>query len=69
MTVMTSKPKLACSPNGPYALLNDMQAAPVPTRMRCSPFTAQVIFPASSRQKKGPPKRAFSRMDAVTRQS
>ena len=33
---MASKPKLACSPNGPYALLNDMQATPVPNLRRAS---------------------------------
>ena len=36
MAVMASKPKLACSPNGPYALLNDMQATPVPNLRRAS---------------------------------
>jgi CDGSH-type Zn-finger protein len=36
MAAMASKPKLACSPNGPYALLNDMQATPVPNLRRAS---------------------------------
>ena len=30
------KPKIACLPNGPYYLLNDMQAAPVPNLRRAS---------------------------------
>src|SRR5688572_19475903 len=29
-------PKIACLPNGPYYLLNDMQAAPVPNLRRAS---------------------------------
>jgi CDGSH-type Zn-finger protein len=36
MTVMDSKPKIACLPNGPYYLLNDMEAAPVPNLRRAS---------------------------------
>lgn len=30
------KPRIACLPNGPYYLLNDMQAAPVPNLRRAS---------------------------------
>jgi CDGSH-type Zn-finger protein len=33
---MASKPKIACLPNGPYYLLNDPQAAPVPNLRRAS---------------------------------
>ena len=33
---MTSTPKIRCSPNGPYALLNDMQPVPVPNLKRAS---------------------------------
>ena len=33
---MADKPKIACLPNGPYYLLNDMQAAPVPNLRRAS---------------------------------
>jgi len=33
---MRSKPKIACLPNGPYYLLNDMEAAPVPNLRRAS---------------------------------
>ena len=33
---MAAKPKIACLPNGPYYLLNDMQAAPVPNLRRAS---------------------------------
>jgi len=33
---MTSTPKIRCSPNGPYALLNDMQPVPVPNLQRAS---------------------------------
>ena len=33
---MASKPKIACLPNGPYYLLNDMEAAPVPNLRRAS---------------------------------
>jgi CDGSH-type Zn-finger protein len=36
MAVMDSKPRLACLPNGPYYLLNDMEAAPVPNLRRAS---------------------------------
>jgi len=36
MALMDSKPKIACSPNGPYALLNDMQTTPVPNLRRAS---------------------------------
>ena len=31
-----TKPRIACLPNGPYYLLNDMQAAPVPNLVRSS---------------------------------
>ena len=31
-----AKPKIACLPNGPYYLLNDLQAAPVPNLRRAS---------------------------------
>jgi CDGSH-type Zn-finger protein len=31
-----SKPKIACLPNGPYYLLNDMEAKPVPNMRRAS---------------------------------
>src|SRR6266853_323752 len=31
-----SKPKIACLPNGPYYLLNDMEATPVPNMRRAS---------------------------------
>jgi CDGSH-type Zn-finger protein len=33
---MAAKPKIACLPNGPYYLLNDMEAAPVPNLRRAS---------------------------------
>jgi CDGSH-type Zn-finger protein len=33
---MATKPKIACLPNGPYYLLNDMRAAPVPNLRRAS---------------------------------
>jgi CDGSH-type Zn-finger protein len=33
---MAAKPKIACLPNGPYYLLNDPQAAPVPNLRRAS---------------------------------
>jgi len=33
---MESKPKIACSPNGPYALLNDMTVTSVPNLRRAS---------------------------------
>jgi CDGSH-type Zn-finger protein len=33
---VASKPKIACLPNGPYYLLNDPQAAPVPNLRRAS---------------------------------
>jgi CDGSH-type Zn-finger protein len=33
---MASKPKIACLPNGPYYLLNDVEAAPVPNLRRAS---------------------------------
>jgi len=33
---MDPKPKIACTPNGPYYLLNDMQATPVPNLRRAS---------------------------------
>ncbi|HZE60791.1 MAG TPA: CDGSH iron-sulfur domain-containing protein [Burkholderiales bacterium] len=33
---MPEKPRLACLPNGPYYLLNDMQASPVPNLVRSS---------------------------------
>jgi CDGSH-type Zn-finger protein len=33
---MADKPRIACLPNGPYYLLNDMQAAPVPNLVRAS---------------------------------
>ena len=33
---MAAKPKIACLPNGPYYLLNDLQAAPVPNLRRAS---------------------------------
>jgi CDGSH-type Zn-finger protein len=33
---MASIPKIACLPNGPYYLLNDMEAAPVPNLRRAS---------------------------------
>src|SRR4051812_7381051 len=33
---MTTTPKIACLPNGPYYLLNDPQAAPVPNLRRAS---------------------------------
>ena len=36
MAVMDSKPKLACTPNGPYYLLNDMEVKPVPNLRRAS---------------------------------
>src|SRR5712691_6864134 len=36
MCAMDSKPKIACTPNGPYYLLNDMQATPVPNLRRAS---------------------------------
>jgi len=36
MAVMDSKPKLACTPNGPYYLLNDMEVKPVPNLRRPS---------------------------------
>ncbi len=36
MAAMDSKPKIACTPNGPYYLLNDMQATPVPNLRRAS---------------------------------
>jgi hypothetical protein len=31
---MPDKPRIACLPNGPYYLLNDMQASPVPNLVR-----------------------------------
>src|SRR5207245_10664937 len=33
---MDSKPKMGCSPNGPYYLLNDMEVRPVPNLRRAS---------------------------------
>jgi CDGSH-type Zn-finger protein len=33
---MTKPPRIACLPNGPYYLLNDMQASPVPNLVRSS---------------------------------
>src|SRR6185295_13394240 len=33
---MTDRPRIACLPNGPYYLLNDMQASPVPNLVRSS---------------------------------
>jgi CDGSH-type Zn-finger protein/uncharacterized membrane protein YozB (DUF420 family) len=36
MALMDSKPKIACTPNGPYYLLNDMEATPVPNLRRAS---------------------------------
>ena len=33
---MAAAPKIACLPNGPYYLLNDMEAAPVPNLRRAS---------------------------------
>src|SRR5688500_10254765 len=33
---MAAAPKIACLPNGPYYLLNDMQATPVPHLRRAS---------------------------------
>jgi CDGSH-type Zn-finger protein len=33
---MAAKPKIACLPNGPYYLLNDTEAAPVPNLRRAS---------------------------------
>jgi CDGSH-type Zn-finger protein len=33
---METVPKIRCSPNGPYALLNDMQVVPVPNLQRAS---------------------------------
>src|SRR6267154_2608959 len=33
---MESKPKIGCSPNGPYYLLNDMEVMPVPNLRRAS---------------------------------
>ncbi len=36
MAVMDSKPKIAFTPNGPYYLMHDMQAAPVPNLRRAS---------------------------------
>ena len=33
---MTDKPRIACMPNGPYYLLNDLQASPVPNLVRSS---------------------------------
>src|SRR5437016_11149162 len=33
---MDSKPKIAFTPNGPYYLMHDMQAAPVPNLRRAS---------------------------------
>src|SRR5258706_15770213 len=36
MAAMDSKPKIGCSPNGPYYLLNDMDVRPVPNLRRAS---------------------------------
>ena len=36
MAAMDSKPKIGCSPNGPYYLLNDMEVRPVPNLRRAS---------------------------------
>src|SRR5258708_19133586 len=36
MAAMDSKPKIGCSPNGPYYLLNDMEVRPVPNLHRAS---------------------------------
>ncbi|HYT85729.1 MAG TPA: CDGSH iron-sulfur domain-containing protein, partial [Burkholderiales bacterium] len=36
MAVVDSKPKIAFTPNGPYYLMHDMQAAPVPSLRRAS---------------------------------
>jgi CDGSH-type Zn-finger protein len=33
---MAERPRIACLPNGPYYLLNDMQASPVPNLVRSS---------------------------------
>src|SRR5206468_4039133 len=33
---MNERPRLACLPNGPYYLLNDMQASPVPNLVRAT---------------------------------
>ena len=33
---MNQRPRIACLPNGPYYLLNDMQASPVPNLVRAS---------------------------------
>src|SRR5882672_7645291 len=33
---MSSKPKIGCSPNGPYYLLTDMEVRPVPNLRRAS---------------------------------
>jgi CDGSH-type Zn-finger protein len=36
MAAMNSRPKMGCSPNGPYYLLNDMEVRPVPNLRRAS---------------------------------
>src|SRR5213075_1430360 len=36
LSPMADKPRIACIPNGPYYLLNDMQASPVPNLVRSS---------------------------------
>jgi len=36
MAGVESKPKIGCSPNGPYYLLNDMEVRPVPNLRRAS---------------------------------
>src|SRR3954452_13200387 len=40
---MAEKPRIACLPNGPYYLLNDMQASPVPTLVRSSGATCATV--------------------------
>jgi CDGSH-type Zn-finger protein len=40
---MTSTPKIRCSPNGPYGLLHDMEAKPVPNLRRASGETCSTV--------------------------
>jgi CDGSH-type Zn-finger protein len=40
---MAEKPRIACLPNGPYYLLNDMQASPVPNLVRSSGATCATV--------------------------
>jgi CDGSH-type Zn-finger protein len=40
---MAERPRIACLPNGPYYLLNDMQASPVPNLVRSSGVACSTV--------------------------